>query len=233
MLGVGLGSVATASALPVINGLALWYDIGFKASYPGTGSTLTDLASGITATMYGNKGYYTTSGGFFDDFYLNESYTLINSYSATNLSGLTMQAVLNYDEGQYEGAKIIASTNSGGNSFGLETRFGGYEIAMISDGGSRQAATSLSANTWSLVSGVRDVANLSVSLRINSGSRITNTYPSMSNVSFTDGWMFCRNRGTGPQYRGRVGAVLFYTRALTAAEELQNYNFYKSRYSLP
>jgi hypothetical protein len=228
-----LSAVKSGGIKVVTNGLGLYYDAAMKQSYPGTGNTFEDLASGKDATFYGSKTWYSGNGGYFDDFFLNESYTLIDtSYSATNLSALTMVAVVRYDEGQYEGVNILASTNSGGNSFGLNTRFGGYDIAFTSDGGSRNAFVSLSQNVWYVVSAIRDVSTLSVSIRTNNNARVTNTYASMSNVSFTNGWMFARNRGTGTQYRGQVAAVLFYPRALTSDEEVANYHALKLRYGI-
>jgi hypothetical protein len=232
MLGVGLGSVASGGSKVVTSGLGLWYDIGFRASYPGSGATLYDLANNKNATMYGNYAFNSGNGGYLTDFLLFNSYTLINSsYSVTGLSGLTMQAIFMYTEGQYDGPKIIGSTNNGGNDFGLEVG-SGNTIGVVSDGGGRFARATVNQNQWYFVSTTRDVSSLSLSVRVNGGARTTNTYGSLGNVAFTNGWMFSRSGGSSTQFKGRIGAVLFYTRTLTSDEELQNYNFFKSRFSL-
>ncbi len=67
---------------------------------------------------------------------------------------------------------------------------------------------------------------------MNGGARVTNTYGSMSNVNFTNGWMCARSNGSSVQLRGRFAAALFYTRALTSDEEQHNYNVFKLRYGI-
>jgi hypothetical protein len=106
-------------------------------------------------------------------------------------------------------------------------------IRMVSDGGGRQASATLTQNVWNFVSGVRDTSTLSISIRVNNVSRITNTYASLGTVNFTNGWMINRNsNGSGVQLRGRIGTALFYTRALTPDEELQNFNVFKNRFNI-
>jgi hypothetical protein len=213
-------------------GLALYYDFSIRQSYPTTGSTMFDLASGANATMYGAKTFYTANGGYIADFGLNDSYTLIDtSFSRTGLSGLSIGAVIYYNASQYEGVKIFASTNSGGNDWGMDTRSGGNSIGFTSDGGSKSITGTLTQNTWNVVHVGRDVANSRLSLRINGNQRTTVT-TSLTNVNFTNGWLFARNRGTGTQFRGRVGALFFYTRQLVPNEELMNYNALRLKYGI-
>lgn len=221
-----------SSRIPIVtNGLGLYYDSSYRQSYPTTGATWFDLASGKNATLNGTYTYYSGDGGYLSDFSPFSTYFPIDtSYSVTGLSGLTMQAVFMYTEGQYEGPKFIASTNSGGNDFGLS--IGTDLVSMTSDGGSRNVSVSVTRNVWNFVSGIRDVSTLSLSVRANGGSRVTNTYASLPTVNFTNGWMVSRNNTGGVQLRGRIAAVLFYTRALTSDEELQNYNALRLKYGI-
>lgn len=214
----------------VTDGLGLFFDFSQKYSYPGNGTTIQNIAGTNTATLNGAYTFYSGNGGYLADFQLFSSYTLINNYTANNINGLTMQAVIMYTENQYDGPKVIAST-SGGNDFGLEIG-NPSGIGMSSDGGGRAARTTLTQNQWSFVSGIRDVSTLSVSIRVNNGSRITNTYGSLGTVNFTNGWMFSRSPGPQTQLRGRVGVVLMYTKALSSDEELQNFNALRLRFGL-
>lgn len=229
MIGLGLGTVASSGSGLVIDGLGLWYDAAYKASYPGSGSTWTDIASGTSCTMGGYYTYYTGNGGYFADFAnFSTTYQINSGYSKTGLSGLTMQAIVYFARSQYEQATILGSTNSGGNDFKLTP------TGIVSDGGGRSAITSLVQNSWYFISTTRDVPSLSLSVRVNSGARTTNTYGSLANVNFTDGWMISANRTGGVVLLDpRVAVVLFYTRTLSTSEELQNYNFFKNRFSLP
>lgn len=228
--------IAASSGIPVVtNGLVLWYDTAQTRSYSGSGSTWTDVIGGYTASLSGTYTYYPNpfNGIYFADFSPFSSVFNINaSASFSNLSGLTMQAVIMFTENQYDGAGVFTSNNSGGNNFGLQTG-SPSTILMSSDGGGRSASSLLTQNVWNFVSGVRDTSNLSMSLRVNDAARITNTYGSLGTVSFNNAWMVNRNsNGSSVQLRGRLATVLFYTRALTADEELQNYNVFKNRFGL-
>lgn len=224
---------SAAAETVVTSGLELYFDAGLSTSYPGSGSTWNDISgNGRTATLNGVYSYASGTGGYFYDLNNFSAYATINSFSKTGLSGLTMQAVFMYDASQYEGAKFLASTNSGGNGFALETRFGGSDIALISDGGSRSAFATVTQNVWNFASATRDVPSLSLTMKINGGSRITNTYASLPNVDFTGGWMWSRNNNGGVIVRGRIAAILFYSKTLSTTEETQNYNYFKTRYSI-
>jgi hypothetical protein len=228
--------IAASSGIPVVtNGLALWYDAAQTRSYGGTGTTWKDLISGYDATMNGTFTFYPNvfNGIYFSDFSPFSSVFNINSAASyTGLSGLTMQVVIMYTEGQYDNAGLFTSSNSGGNTFGLTTT-APSNITMVSDGGGRSASATLTQNVWNFVSGVRDTSTLSMSIRINNTSRITNTYGSLGTVNFTNAWMINRNsNGSSVQLRGRIGTALFYTRALTPDEELQNFNVFKNRFSI-
>ena len=224
-----LSAIKSGGIKVITDGLGLYYDAAYRQSYPGTGATWTDLKNG-TPCAIGSIYYawYSGDGGYFSDFAnFATTFQIDSGYSATNLSGVTMQAVVRFDRGQYEQATLIASSNSGGNNFKLQPN------GIVSDGGSRNAYTTNPQNTWYFVSGIRDASNLFMSVRINNGSRVTNTYASMSNVSFTDGWMVSANRTGGVVLLDpRVAVVLFYTRALTSDEEIHNYNALKLRYGI-
>jgi len=217
------------SGVKVINnGLGLWFDAAQTVSYPRTGRTWTDRASGAVCTIGGSYAYYTGNGGYFADFgNFDTTFPITSSYSATGLSGLTMQAVVYFARGQYEQATLLGSTNSGGNDFKLTP------TGIVSDGGGRSAFTTLPQNVWYFISCTRDVASLSLSVRINNGARTTNTYASLGNVNFTDGWMISANRTGGVVLLDpRVATILFYTRTLSVDEEVQNFNALRIRYGL-
>lgn len=215
----------------VYDGLELYFDAAQKVSYPGSGTNWADIAKGRYATINGNYAFNSANGGYLTDFNLNSTYAPVTMSPVSNLPGVTIQSIVRYTSGQYEDAKIFASNNSGTN-VSLNTRFGGYEVAMSSDGGGRSAATSLTLNAWSFVSGVRDVSNLSVSIRVNDGARITNTYGSLGNVAIESPWMMSKNINGGAQLRGDLAVVLVYSRALTPSEELQNFYALRQRYGI-
>ena len=212
----------------VNNGLALYFDAGQTVSYPRSGTSWTDRASGIVCTIGGAFAYYTGNGGYFSDFADNNTtFQLPASYSVTNLSGLTMQGVAYFQRAQREGVNFIASTNSGGNDFKL------LPNGIVSDGGARSALVTQPQNVWYFISVTRDVATLSLSARINNGARTTNTYASLPTVSLTNLYMNSRNRTNGTvMLDARFAQVLVYTRTLSSDEELQNFNALRIRYGI-
>ena len=78
------------SGVKVINnGLGLWFDAAQTVSYPRTGRTWTDRASGAVCTIGGSYAYYTGNGGYFADFgNFDTTFPITSSYSATGLSEL-------------------------------------------------------------------------------------------------------------------------------------------------
>lgn len=229
---------AAAAETVVSSGLQLYFDAGISTSYPGSGTTWNDISGNSkTATINGNFSFVSSgAASYLTDFWNFSTYATINSTSFTGLSGLTMQVVFWYTNGEnpYDGAKFIAAY-SGGNDFGIETG-SGYNVNFSSDGGGRRSPTSYAApDSWHFYSAVRDVPTLSVSGRLDNASRVTNTYASLGNLDFSGGWMLNRsNTGAGVTLRGaRVAAILFYNRTLTTTEETQNYNYFKTRYSIP
>jgi hypothetical protein len=218
-----------SSNIPIISsGLGLYFDAAYKQSYPGSGTTWTDLRNGTICTIGGAYAWYSGNGGYFSDFAnFNTTFQIATGYSATSLSGLTMQAIVRFDRGQYENATLLGSTNSGGNDFKLTP------TGIVSDGGSRQVSTSLTTGVYYFISCTRDVPSLSLSVRINNGSRTTNTYGSLGNVNFTDGWMISANRTGGVVLLDpRVACVIFYTRTLSVDEEVHNFNALRLRFGL-
>lgn len=220
------------SGLKVVHpNLELYFDMAQRVSYPGSGATWRDVGKGNSATLTSTYTFYSGNGGYLSDFSPFSTTAPITMSAINNLPGITFQAIAMFTENQYDGPKLIASNNNGGNNLGLE--IGNPNIISISsDGGGRRAQTTVSQNVWFFVSGVRDVSTLSLSVRINDGARITNTYGSLGNVALESPWMISRDRTGGVQLRGRIAVALVYSRALTPTEELQNFNALRQRYGI-
>lgn len=218
------------------DGLGLWFDAGQTVSYgkranPVTGDTWYDRASGKTATITTTTTTYNSpNGGYFADFSSNDTYFVLNNPSFTNLSAITIQAAFMYEAGQFEGPKFLNISGSSGQ-VELGTGFGGSDVGIILYGGTR-IVTSVTQNVWNFASATISIPNQSMTLRINGNARSTNTHGSSTNIQFPSGWMVSRNVNGGVVIRGRLAALLFYTRALSADEELQNFNTYRIRYGI-
>lgn len=218
----------------VTTGLQLYHDFGISTP-SGAQGTIADLSGNNRSSTFNGTQFTHVSGtaGYVYDFANFDTILKPSAvWTLNTINELTVQAVFMYEASQYEGAKLFASSNQPTNvNWALETRFGGSEIYFISDNGSRSAGTTVTQNVWNFASAVRSVANLSVSLRTNGNSRITNTYASLGSVNASNQWMVSRSVTGGVVLRGRLAAVLFYNRALSTTEETQNYNYFKTRYT--
>lgn len=220
--------------------LNFWVDAGQTVSYgkranPTTGDVWYDRAGGRNATI--NNGFVNSyflwnpaNGGYFNEFASNDSYVTINNLSISSVDSITMQAVFMYEASQFEGPKFMAINGSGGITE-LGTGFGGNNVGIILYGGSRVTAN-VTQNAWNFVSATISIPSQTITLSINGGARSTGSHGSTTNINITSGWMVSRNATSGVALRGRLAAVMFYTRALSVDEELQNFNTYRIRYGI-
>jgi hypothetical protein len=61
---VGAGVTISSELSPVSAGLQLYLDAGNPASYPGSGSTWTDLVAAKAFTLYNSPTYSSNNGGY-------------------------------------------------------------------------------------------------------------------------------------------------------------------------
>ena len=210
------------------NGLVLFLDAANRLSYPGTGTTWTDLSgNGRNGTIVGPT-YSTLNGGAF----------LLNN-NRIDLSGLTafgptqphtysVWIKFSSSSGTY-----MWVLNNGDNSRGdsLIVRYGD-RIGYFYNGGASVNSGNLilNYNKWNnlcityesggavkmYLNGVFDVGfNVTISTPVsNSGPRIGSWY----------------NDGYG--YTGYIANLMIYNRALSASEVLQNFNALRGRYGV-
>jgi len=244
----------SASSGPDIieDGLVLCLDAGNRASYPGSGTTWTDLSNrgnsgtltngptfnsevGGSIVFNGTNNYVTmgtvynpgTTGNITLDtwvYFTGPFSTYTSEPPTTNLAGVIGQGYFGGFNGYGIGFGVAT-----GNIFSVnfQTRVGGTIINC--------STTSLSTNAWFNIVGVLDrtVTNLSyiylngiLASTISCASLVgQNLNPSASE--------FRIGANTYPFYCGcRVASGKLYNRALTQAEVLQNYNATKGRFLL-
>jgi hypothetical protein len=224
--------VRTISPGIVTDGLVLWLDASNKPSYPGSGTTWTDLSgNNNNGTLVNGPTYSSTNGGaiVFDgvnDFVTRPSTTL-------NLSaGVSMELVFRSTDlnsraqgfMQYNNYPSYINFYCGGSGF---LRWETW-VYIPTVGGTIFTPTSLSNNTW--YHAVGTFVNGSSILYINganvaSASQPTGTYSS----SYTEDIIIGSYAG---YMSGSVGIARIYNRALTAAEVAQNFNALKARFGL-
>ena len=238
-------AAASVSPVPTTN-LALWLDANDSASYPGSGATWYDIATGTADNM-------TLNGSFS---YESSPYKNINMTSSgiygntTNISGLSGNWTGSYVFVYYPTAvDLFTGTVSLGYTGGQcwsNFRFSGadsIDVWQNGDGGVR-VKTSVKtgpANNWQLIAwrktsgGALTVNNLTISY--GSGSlghytgadlEVTRTSNNTPNLASQLGNGLIQS-GYEALYRqpAKFGAQLVYNRVLSDAEVNQIYTYYK------
>ena len=209
----------------VIDGLVLALDAGVSRSYPGSGTTWTDLSgNGNTGTLVNGVGYNSANLGSlsFDgsnDYVdcgktatqlgiYNSSYTMSAFFRVPNLSGDKMvfgTPTTAGNQGMHHGVR--------NNTF----YFGHY--------GSDIGGGTVVANTWYFGTWVWSSGG-STSIYINGSSvasGTTNGFVGTANIRVGSSWVV---------FNGNIAQVSIYNRALTAQEIQQNFNALRSRFSI-
>ncbi len=222
----------------VTSNLVLWYDPSNSVSYPGSGSTITNLAS---TSLSGTMSNITYTNPYFA---YNGSSSQIsvadNALLEPGSGDWTMEAWV-YLSNSSGGKVILGKFNNGGGSDDVSYSMrisNANAFAQMGDGlGNYINSTSytLPLNTWTHVTYVwKNVASNSLETYIN-GTSIGNVSHSLGSILNATNPLYIGsyNGGEYSQWmNGRIGITRLYSTALTSAQVLQNYNADKSKYGL-
>jgi hypothetical protein len=221
----------------VTSNLVLWYDPSNSVSYPGSGSTITNLAStslnGTTSNITYTDPYFSYNGSS------SQISVSDNALLEPGTGDWTMEAWVYLSSGS--GSKVVLGKfDPGGASqdVSYSIRISGAGIyAQIGNGSTvvDTALYTLTLNTWTHVTYVwKNVATNSLEAYINgvSVNSVSHSFSSILNTS-ANLYIGSYNGGEYSQYmNGRIGITRLYSAALTSAQILQNYNADKSKYGL-
>jgi hypothetical protein len=230
-----LSKFATPSI--VTSNLVLWYDPSNSVSYPGSGSTITNLAS---TSLNGTMSNITYTSPYFS---YNGSSSQINvpdnALLEPGAGDWTMEAWVYLSSSS--GSKVVLGKfdpGGGSQDVSYSIRIQGAGIfAQIGNGSGvvDTALYTLPLNTWTHVTYVwKNVATNSLEAYINGVSvgSVSHSFSSILNTS-ANLYIGSYNGGEYSQYmNGRIGITRLYSAALTSAQVLQNYNADKSKYGL-
>jgi len=224
----------------VTSGLAFAVDAANSKSYPGTGTTWSDISgNGLNGTMTagltynsGNGGYINFPGGHYCRFtgIANTVMSTPNSFS-----GITV-TLWYYPTSSQASQYVFSSAGGSGQQ--------GFDILLQNSGNSdyirltTSAATWLNSNsvetlnTWQQITVVWDKASLTTYVN-GSITNITTTTTVGYATTPTEMCLGCPPSVLGSYtYVGRIAAAYVHSRPLTAAEVLQNYNALRGRFGL-
>jgi hypothetical protein len=226
----------------VTSGLVLCLDAGNTKSYPGSGTTWTDLVQGIAFSSFGtqtpvevvngatsfafnNSGYWQSTSGH-ENVDMGGDCTLLMWIYAENVTTrktIFEKAPTIYNSYEQE----IAVTWEVDETFSWYSRYNTYDYGLT---------PAISQNKWSLV-GIKMSSGRTASARtgfysINGGNWISN-YTSRSSTSLvSSGALRVGNGYAGVVENGNISMVMCYNKMLSDNEIQQNYNALKSRFGL-
>jgi hypothetical protein len=223
------------------NGLILCLDAANPRSYPGSGTTITDISnSGNNGTFSGDGPSYSASNNgtlVFDG--SNDTITVTTSNGFGNSSLPPNQSMSFWykhdDNNQYD--FLCGFRNDSNYDFYtlIVDQAGGdfLEVRTRTTAGAADTNIAWIAaynNVWKhisvTVSGSSVIAYLD-GIQANSSNSLSGNYAASSGN-------FLVGSRPGPSFpmKGSMGQILFYNRAITAAEVRQNFNATKGRYGL-
>ena len=230
----GPGSIVT-------DGLVLYLDAGNYLSYPGSGTTWTDLSSGDSNGTLTNGPTYSPDNAGSIVFDGVDDYVTLGSSSVFTLgNNFTLNSwVYPTVVGSSFGDEIFSLSTGASSpyiSYGLEWMHT-YKFRFSIGNTSNQFLNYTSTNTYALNNWYNVVGSYNgstVVLYINgvlqNSTNVSTTVKYVNNILTIGAW----NYGISPNnaLTGRIPIIQLYNRALTPSEILQNYNSTKGRFGL-
>jgi hypothetical protein len=238
---IKIDATGTITEVSCADGMVLHLDAANSASYPGTGTTWTDLTgNGNNATLV-NTSYNSGNSGTID-FNGTTAYAQINNASTLGMTGELTLSVW-YFTGSNLGTGLDAIYLKGRTDVDAYNPFLMVNGSYSWTGSSGRSLFSpdvgvIAANTWYNITVTHVSGSLPIVYRngVNVNSSYTlswgpSTVPLAVNASPVG---IARDipRGYQSVFNGRIGVIQLYNRALNSTEVLQYFNATKSRYGL-
>ena len=220
----------------VTDGLVLALDAGNTKSYPGSGTTWTDLSGrGNTGTLTNGPTYSSANGGsiVFDG--TNDYATVSNQTTANFTLGCWLKTTATSLTGSfaYDGNGVIWSDVYGGaNDFVFAVLNNKVSFWTGDGGGSNiDGTTSINTGSWFYITIVKDGTNSSKKIYVNTTLEATGTCTAnllTANPIIRIGGNTLDNK----YFNGNIAKASVYNRALSAAEVSQNFNALRGRFGI-
>ena len=232
---------ALDNRLYLTDGLVLDLDAANPLSYPGSGTTWTDLSgNNNNGTLINGVGYTSSDGGAL-------SFDGIDDYvGAGNLGSFYTQGTISYwmYSTAVENYRNPFSTHYLGINAGIRfeqyttaSPYGGFSVVIgtdssVYDGYSYLPSSVLSSNTWYNVVLVWNTTTNNATGYLNGVQKFSSSHTlwptTLPSISIGSGF----NSGLDRYFKGNISSTQIYNRALTPEEVQLNYNIFKGRYGL-
>jgi hypothetical protein len=246
--------VQTGATTSIItSGLVLNLDASNASSYPGSGTTWTDLSGlGNNATLIGTIPF--SGGGFtFNNNGANYIEGQVNNFVAAmgTPTGYTIMGVVNLTSTVNRSILFTHDTSTAITIPGYSFELGGSSTALWTGGRTYVGSSTGNGGDYRGTGTITSNANILITATFNQSTSVQAMYVNTSTLSATNSatygsvttqnwWTSNRNYQIGyDTYFGGYGAfngtiynVMVYNRALSLTEVTQNYNALKSRFGI-
>tara|TARA_R110002020_G_scaffold10873_7_gene41318 strand:+ start:2529 stop:3212 length:684 start_codon:yes stop_codon:yes gene_type:complete len=216
------------------DGLVLALDAGNTKSYPGSGTSWSDISGqGNNGTLTNGPTYSSDNGGsiVFDgtNDYIDVSGT--ESFNAPLSINFTLSIWMYPTKtGNWQG--VFTKNRSTGTQVGLFLSSSNEFVFGFSGSGGNLIGSSFSTNTWYHVVLVQ-AANTSRKIYINGSLDVTKTSTFGTTSSGSETFRLGQASGVNEYFGGRISnASIYNNKALTASEVKQNYNAFRGRFGI-
>jgi hypothetical protein len=217
----------------ITNGLVLYLDAANRNSYPGTGTTWTDLSgNGNNGTLTNGPTFNASNMGsiVFDG---TNDYIYRSSLNNFNSSTYTILLWGKFVSVSSSGILFNLGRSSGDADTEAQLYYNNSRLVYWDYAGSIafnfiQSSGTLSTNVYQYLGFTKNSTN--GTFYINGYSSGTGTAAFDANISTNDFTIGADIRDSINYVNGNISQFLLYNRVLTASEVLQNYNDTKSRF---
>lgn len=218
----------------VQSGLVLNLDAGVLSSYPGSGTTWTDLSgSGNNGSLINGVGYNSANGGSLTFDGVND-YVNLGSFFTYQTFTISLWANPGSTQSQY--ADIFDNNHTGFRNFvmqqdNLNTNNYGFGVSDAS-GDISGVGFSLTANIWTNISVTFTPSDRAI-LYLNGSFSAQGALANNRNILYQSQTLsIARWSAGGRHWNGRIGIFSVHNRVLSAAEIQQNFNATRGRYGI-
>jgi hypothetical protein len=228
------GGVTIGDAVvPIVtNGLVLSLDAGNSSSYPGTGTTWTDLSGSVnTGTLFNSPVYSSNNGGYLDFDGVDDYAGGANSVS-TNLTGdMSCEVWFKLDAVASDWVRPFGKGDSSNRTYGLwyNTSSTGFLYQRYGTNSFQATYSTLpTVGQWYQMLGTTIGSNHVLYMN---GVQVATATATGPWASSTEGYRVAAAT-FHTFHNGPLSIARLYNRGLTAAEVSQNFNVNRGRYGL-
>jgi len=229
------GIDAPAGAGIITSGLYQFYDVSNASSYPGSGTTWTDLQGNYNVTLYNGVAYVSSSPAHFDFDGVNYYARGASNYALSG-SAMTVEAWFRKDgSGNYRQSICASLENTLSNRrmiMNCEQNIGKGRLIFFSTAGGGMGTllttTNLSNSTWYHMVGTIDGS--AGKLYLNGTLEYSLTLSGTLGTCNLFGIGERQISGSRDYFNGDIAKVRIYNKALDATEVATNWNFEKTAF---